>query len=149
MENTNRISATGLKSVDLDEINTNKITIDETGLNYYHDYNILLPTMNAGYYNLQDEMDNIMISNTTQDLEIVNLQSGLTTAQGNIISLGTTLTATSATATAAFNLVNQKQFIIFFQAPLRCDISTNLYLDFDTNYFKIDTSNNLTLNFFG
>ena len=37
--------------------------------------------MTEGYYNLQDEMDNIMISNTTQDLELIQLQSGLSSAQ--------------------------------------------------------------------
>ena len=36
--------------------------------------------------------------------------------------------------------------ILFFQKPLRSDISSNVYLDFDTNYFSVDSSNNLTLN---
>ena len=69
--NFNRISATGLKSIEIDEIKTDKIIIDDTGLQYLHEYNVLLPTMNEGYYNLQEELDNIMISNTTQDLELV------------------------------------------------------------------------------
>ena len=38
-----------------------------------------------------------------------------------------------------------KQFLIFWQHPLRIDISNNAYFDYDTNYFTIDTSNNLTL----
>ncbi len=35
---------------------------------------------------------------------------------------------------------------MFFHKPLRSDISSNVYLDFDTNYFSIDPGNNLTLN---
>ena len=66
-----RVSATGLKSVELDELTTNQIIIDNEGLQYLHEYNILLPTVTEGYYNLQEEMDNIMISNTTQDLELM------------------------------------------------------------------------------
>ncbi len=31
---------------------------------------------------------------------------------------------------------------------MRSNISSNVYLDFDTSYFKVDTSNNLTLNGF-
>jgi hypothetical protein len=37
-----------------------------------------------------------MISNTTQDLELIQLQSGLSAAQANITSLGAVLTLTSA-----------------------------------------------------
>ena len=86
--NINRISATGLKSIEIDELNTPQIIINNEGLQYYHEYNILLPTINKGFYNLQEELDNIMISNTMQDLELIQLQTGLTTAQGNITSLG-------------------------------------------------------------
>jgi hypothetical protein len=35
-----RISATGLKSVELDELTTNQIIINNEGLQYYHEYNI-------------------------------------------------------------------------------------------------------------
>ena len=84
----NRISATGLKSVELDELTTNQIIINNEGLQYYHNYNILLPTVTEGYYNLQEEMDNIMISNTIQDLALLQLQSSLTAAQASITSLG-------------------------------------------------------------
>ena len=83
-----RISATGLKSVELDELTTNQIIINNEGLQYYHNYNILLPTVTEGYYNLQEELDNIMISNTTQDLELIQLQSELSSAQANITTLG-------------------------------------------------------------
>jgi hypothetical protein len=93
-------------------------------------------------------MDNIMISNTTQDLELIQLQQGLITAQGNITTLGAGLLLAAGEATAALDLANQKSWILFFQKPLRSDISSNVYLDFDTNYFKVDTSNNLTLNDF-
>ena len=36
-----RISATGLKSVELDELTTNQIIINNEGLQYKHKYNIL------------------------------------------------------------------------------------------------------------
>jgi hypothetical protein len=140
-----RASATGLKSVELDEINTSQIIINNEGLQYLHKYNILLPTMSEGYYNLQEEMDNIMISNTVSDAEIIQLQSGLTTAQGNIISLGVLATTANINALAALDLANQKNWIIIWQKPLRTDISNNVYLDYDTNYFTVDTSNNFTL----
>ncbi len=83
-----RVSATGLKSVELDELTTDQIIINNEGLQYLHKYNILLPTITEGYYNLPEELDNIMISNTTQDLELLQLQSGLSSAQANITSLG-------------------------------------------------------------
>ncbi len=35
---------------------------------------------------------------------------------------------------------------LIFSKPLRSDISSNIYLDFNPNYFSIDASNNLTLN---
>ena len=141
-----RVSATGLKSVELDELTTDQIIINNEGLQYLHKYNILLPTVTEGFYNLQEEMDNIMISNTTQDLEILNLQQGLTTAQGNITTIATLAGTANANALAAGNLANQKSWILFFQKPLRSDISSNVYLDFDTNYFSTYASNNLTLN---
>ena len=75
--NINRISATGLKSVEIDELTTDKIIINNEGLQYLHKYNILLPTMTEGFYNLQEEMDNIMISNTTQDVELIQFTNGI------------------------------------------------------------------------
>ena len=87
--NINRISATGLKSVEIDELTTDQIIINNEGLQYLHKYNILLPTMTEGFYNLQEEMDNIMISNTTQDVELIQLQSKMIKAEGDIITLGT------------------------------------------------------------
>jgi hypothetical protein len=144
--NINRISATGLKSIEIDELNTPQIIINNEGLQYLHKYNILLPTVTEGFYNLQEELDNIMISNTTQDLELIQLQAGLSTAQANITTLGAGLFLAAGEATAALDLANQKSWILFFQKPLRSDISSNVYLDFDTNYFSTDASNNLTLN---
>ena len=35
--NFNRISATGLKSIEIDELKTDKIKIDNTGLQYLHE----------------------------------------------------------------------------------------------------------------
>ena len=55
-----RISATGLKSVELDELTTNQIIINNEELQYKHEYNIFLPTITEGYYNLQEErMDSL------------------------------------------------------------------------------------------
>jgi hypothetical protein len=144
--NINRISATGLKSVEIDELNTPQIIINNEGLQYFHKYNLLIPTVTEGFYNLQEEMDNIMISNTTQDLELIQLQAGLTAVQGDITTLGAGLFIVGGTAASALDLANQKSWILFFQKPLRCDISNNIYLDFNPNYFSIDASNNLTLN---
>ncbi len=70
------------------------------------------------------------------------------TAQANITTLGAGLLLAAGEATAALDLANQKSWILFFQKPLRSDISSNVYLDFDTNYFSIDEINNLTLNNF-
>ena len=110
--NINRISATGLKSIEIDELKTDKIIIDDTGLQYLHEYNVFLPTMNEGYYNLQEEMTNIMISNTTQDLELTQLQSSLSTTNANLTATAATAAGAAVTATAALNLANQKNWII-------------------------------------
>ncbi len=40
-----RKSATGLKSVELDELTTNQIIIDNEGLQYIHKYSILFATV--------------------------------------------------------------------------------------------------------
>ncbi len=105
--NINRISATGLKSVEIDELNTSKIIINNEGLQYYHKYNILLPTVTEGFYNLQEEMDKIMISNTTQDLELIQLQSGLLSAQASITSLGVLAGTANINALGALDLVKK------------------------------------------
>ena len=110
-----RISATGLKSVELDGLTTDQIILNNEGLQYFHKYTILLPTVTEGYYNLQEELDNIMISNTTQDLELIQLQSGSTTAQGDITTWGAGLRLAAAEATAAFDLANQKAGYYFFE----------------------------------
>ena len=87
-----------------------------------------------------------MISNTTQDLELIQLETRMGAAEGSITTLGAGLLLTSGGTLLALDLVNQKSWILFFQKPLRSDISSNVYLDFDTNYFNTDSSNNLTLN---
>jgi len=99
-----RISATGLKDEEFDEIKAsnievgnNDIKIDETGLYVYHNYNILLPTVPTGWLNLHDEIESASISNTTQDLEILNLESSLATTQGNLNSLAVIVTGLTAT----------------------------------------------------
>ncbi len=113
--NINRISATGLKSVEIDELNTSETIINNEGLQYYHEDNILLPTVTEGFYNLQEEMDNTMISNTTQDLELIQIQSGLSSAHANITSLGVLAGTANINALGASDLVNQKKWILFFQ----------------------------------
>jgi hypothetical protein len=85
--------------------------------------------MTEGYYDLQEELDNIMISNTTQDLEFINLETRMTSAEGSITTLGAGLLLTTGTATTALDLVNQKSWILFFQKPLRWDISNIIFLD--------------------
>ncbi len=85
--NIKRISANGLKSVEIDELNTPPIIINNEGLQYFHKYNLVIPTVTEGFYNLQEEMDNIMISNTTQDLELLQLQNGLSTTNANLSSI--------------------------------------------------------------
>jgi hypothetical protein len=68
----------------------------------------------------------------------------MSSVEGSITTLGAGLLLTSGGTLLALDLVNQKSWILFFQKPSRSDISNNVYLDFDSNYFKIDT-NNLTL----
>ncbi len=69
---------------------------------------------------------------------------GCTTREANR-TLGTLAGTANINALAAIDLANQKSRILFFKKPLRSDISSNVYLDFDTNYFRVDTSNNLSL----
>jgi hypothetical protein len=44
------------------------------------------------------------LGNTTQDLELIQLQTGLSTVQADMISLGAGLTVTSAGTTLALDL---------------------------------------------
>ena len=55
-----------------------------------------------------------MISNTTQDLELVQLQSGLSTARANIISLGVLAGTANINTLSAIDLANQKSWILYF-----------------------------------
>jgi hypothetical protein len=77
-----------------------------------------------------------MISNTTQDLELIQLETRIGTAEGNITILRAGLLLAAADATAALNLADKKSWILFFQKPLSIDISNNVYLNYDT---KVDT----------
>jgi hypothetical protein len=106
----------------------------------------LIPTVTEGFYNLQEEMDNIMISNTAQDFEIVQLQSGLSATNGYLTTVAALAGTANINALAAGSLADQKSWILFFQKPLSTDISSKVYLNYDTNYFSVDASNNLTLN---
>ena len=102
-----RFLATGLKSVELGELTTNQIIINNEGLQYKHKYNILLPTITEGYYNLQEEMDTIMISNTTQDTELFTITNALSTATTNITALG--VLATTAITNVRLSVAKLKQ----------------------------------------
>ena len=143
-----RILVTGLKSIELDELTTNQIIINNEGLQFKHKYNILLPTINEGYYNLQEESDDIMISNTTQDIElftITNTLSALTdsAATANITSLGVLAATANLNALLAMNLANNKNLTIFWHAPIYDNVINNLLCsNYDTNYSSIDTRNN-------
>jgi hypothetical protein len=67
-----RVSATGLKDIEADTIETEDITInnelivgtnntiiDETGLQIYHPYNIIIPFELEGYWNVHSEIESI------------------------------------------------------------------------------------------
>ena len=71
--------------------------------------------MTEGYYNLQEELDNIMISNKTQDLELIQLETRMASAEGSITTLGAGLLLTSGGVILALDLVNQKSWILFFK----------------------------------
>ncbi len=109
--NFNIISATGLKFVEIDELNAIIIIIiiiiiNNEGLQYSHQCNILIPTVSQGFinYNLQEEMDNIMISNTKQDLELIQLHAALSTVTGNITNLGVLAGTANINALVAIDL---------------------------------------------
>ena len=141
--------ASGLQSVELDELTTNQIIINNDGLQYKHRYNILLPTINECYYNLQEEMDNIIISNTTQDIELFTITNALSTATANITSLGVLAATANLNALLAMDLANNKNWLIFWHAPFNYNLVNNhVYFNYDTNYFSRDASNNLTFNGF-
>jgi hypothetical protein len=55
-----------------------------------------------------------MISNTMQYSEIMQLQSGLSSAQASVTSLGAFLSLTSAGTLLALVLVNKTSWILFF-----------------------------------
>ncbi len=144
--NINRISATARKSVEIDELNTPQmiIIIDNEVLQHFHKYNLLIPSVTEGFYNSQEEMDNIMIStqHKIQNYYNYNLQAGLTTTNGNLAS-ATVAGGAATSALTAFDIANQKNWIIFWHAPFNYNVTTNhLYLNINNTYFSIDTSDN-------
>ena len=70
----------------------------------------------------------LMISNTTKDLELIQLETRMGTAEGNITTLGLLAGTANINALAAIDLANQKSWILFFKKPLRSDISSNVYI---------------------
>jgi hypothetical protein len=131
----------------MDELNPPQIIIDNEGLQYSHKENILIPTVTGGFYNLQEEMDNIVISNTKKDLEILQLQSGLSPTNGNLASVATVAGGAATSALTAIDIANQKNWIIFWHAPFNYNVTNNHpYFNINDTYFSIDASDNLTLN---
>ena len=65
-----------------------------------------IPTITEGYYNLQEEMDNIVISNTTQDIEFLTISNALSTATTNITALGVLAATANTNALLAMDLAN-------------------------------------------
>ena len=48
------------------------------------------------------------------------------------------------------DLANNKNWLIFWHAPFNYNVINNhVYLNYDTNYFSIDASDNLTFMIFG
>ncbi len=107
----------------------------------------MIPTVTEGFYNLQEEMDNIMISNTTQDLELLQLQAGLSTTNANLSNVAIVAGGAGTSALTAIDIANQKNWIKFWHAPFNYNVTNNhLYLNINDTYFSIDASNNLTVN---
>ncbi len=74
----------------------------------------MFPTVTEGYYNLQEELDNTIISNANQDLELLQLETRMEAAEGNVTTLGAGLLLLAGEATAALHLANQKGWILVF-----------------------------------
>ncbi len=101
----------------------------------------MIPTVTKGFYNLQEERDNLMISNTTQDLEILQLQAGLSTTNANLSSVGIVAGGAATSALTAIDVANQTNRIIFGMLLLIIMLLITIYI---YTYFSIDASNNLT-----
>ena len=90
-----------------------------------------------------------MISNTFQDVELFTISNALSTATANITALGVLAATANTDALLAMDLANNKNWIIFWHAPFNYNVVNNhVYLNYDTNYFSIDASDNLTFNDF-
>ena len=106
----NRISATGLKNIDADTIEAQEIKvtgqtlIDETGLQVYHPYNLLLPLTPSGYWNVHDKIEAIQVENAITELELIQINTalGLTAASLSSVATITTPSAIAAGAGALF-----------------------------------------------
>ena len=90
-----------------------------------------------------------MISNTFQDVELFTITNALSTATTNITALGVLAATANTNALLAMDLANNKNGLIFWHAPFNYNVVNNhVYLNYDTNYFSIDASDNLTFNDF-
>ena len=90
-----------------------------------------------------------MISNTFQDIELFTITNALSTATTNITALGVLAATANTNALLAMDLANNKNSLIFWHAPFNYNVVNNhVYLNYDTNYFSIDASDNLTFNDF-
>ena len=97
--------------------NSSQLTTNEysSGTGNYHSTNFNNLKNTYGYYNLQEELDNIMISNTNQDLNLIQLETRMASAEGSTTTLGAGLLLTSGGTLLALDLVNQKFGNYFFK----------------------------------
>jgi hypothetical protein len=89
-----------------------------------------------------------MISNTTQDLDFTTNTSWFDISASRYYKFRGYFSPYISGHIVSIRFSKKKSWILFFRKPLRSDISSNICLDFDTNYFSIDASDNLTLNDF-
>ena len=160
----NRISATGLKNIDADTIEAHEIKvtdqtiIDETGLQVYHPYNILLPFTFSGYWNVHDQIEGIKIEDNFQNLQLEIIEATLGITKANLTSLAAAVAAGTPIAAAVGSLFGanalqglalKQDKIHTFNAPLDYDDSDpenrSLSLKYDMS-LALDASGNLKVN---
>jgi hypothetical protein len=59
----------------------------------------------------------------------------LSTTNSNLATIAALAGMANINALAVTDLAHQRSWILFFQKPLRSDISSNVYLNYDTNLF--------------
>lgn len=159
---SNRISATGTKDIEADTIDaqeitvgTNNVIVDQTGLQVYHPYNLELPLVFSGFWNVHDEIENIQILNDYQNFEINVICAKLGITQATLSAIQSEVLAGTALSTAVGSvtgvnaiqaLADKQDKIHVFSNPISYNdtSSTNriLSLKYDTT-LSLDASNNL------